>query len=246
MRQIVLDTETTGLKHELGHRIIEVGGIEMENRRLTGRTLHYYINPERSIDLGAQEVHGITSEFLEDKPRFAHIAQPLREFIADAELVIHNAPFDVGFLDMEFERLGLSPVAVCCGGVLDTLALARQLHPGKRNSLDALCGRYEISNAHRTLHGALLDAELLAEVYLAMTRGQESLLGEEPTARKDRPDAATAKQNAHVQKPALVVLRATAEEAAAHQATLAAIDKKSGGNCLWLKEAATDIPPPAV
>ncbi|MDR1648472.1 MAG: DNA polymerase III subunit epsilon [Zoogloeaceae bacterium] len=242
MRQIVLDTETTGLRPELGHRIIEVGCIEMANRRLTGRTLHYYINPERSIDLGAQEVHGITSEFLEDKPRFAHIVQALREFIADAELVIHNAPFDVGFLNMEFERLGLSPVAEYCGGVLDTLALARQLHPGKRNSLDALCSRYAISNAHRTLHGALLDAELLAEVYLAMTRGQESLLSEAAVPKKNRPDTAATKLKSRVERRPLVVLRATEEEEAAHQATLAAIDKKSGGNCLWLKEAMTDVP----
>ncbi|GHT95402.1 hypothetical protein FACS1894116_10860 [Betaproteobacteria bacterium] len=169
MRQIILDTETTGLNPRRGHRLIEVAGVEMENRRLTGRHLHFYCNPEREVDAGAMSVHGVTNEFLEDKPKFAQIAKELVDFIADAELIIHNAPFDLGFLDMEFARLDLPPTQKICANVLDTLSMARELHPGKHNNLDALCERYQISNAHRTLHGALLDAELLAEVYLAMT-----------------------------------------------------------------------------
>jgi DNA polymerase-3 subunit epsilon len=173
MRQIFLDTETTGFGPRFGHRIVEVACLEMENRRFTGRCLHYYLNPEREIDAGALEVHGLTSEFLKDKPKFAQIAQEFMEFIADAELVIHNAWFDTGFLDAELSRLELPPTRDICANVLDTLTMARELHPGKSNSLDALCERYKISNAHRTLHGALLDAELLANVYLAMTHRPE-------------------------------------------------------------------------
>ena len=169
MRQIILDTETTGLMPTRGHRIIEIAGMEMENRRPTGRHLHFYCNPEREIDVGAMVVHGITSEFLEDKPKFAQIAREFMAFIADAELVIHNAPFDVGFLAMEFARLNLPPTREICANVLDTLKMARQLHPDKRNNLDALCERYQIDNTRRALHGALLDVELLADVYLAMT-----------------------------------------------------------------------------
>ncbi|MDR2165166.1 MAG: DNA polymerase III subunit epsilon [Zoogloeaceae bacterium] len=234
MRQIVLDTETTGLEPRQGHRVIEVGCVELENRRLTGRTLHRYVNPERDIDPGAQEIHGISPEFLEDKPKFAQIARELREFIADAELVIHNAAFDIGFLDMEFALLELSPVRETCAGVIDTLTLARALHPGQRNNLDALCARYQINNAHRTLHGALLDAELLAEVYLAMTRGQESLLMDPPADHERRQHRLLdARDPVRARRASLVVRRATADEESAHLDTLAAIQKESKGNCLW-------------
>ena len=182
MKQIVLDTETTGLDPRSGHRIIEVACIEMENRRFTGRHLHKYVNPEREIDAGAQAVHGITLEFLADKPKFADIVDEFLEFINGAELVIHNAPFDIGFLNAELRRIDRVPVETVCNGVIDTLRMAKDLHPGKRNSLDALCERYEIDNSGRTLHGALLDTELLADVFMAMTRGQNSLMIEPDTA----------------------------------------------------------------
>ncbi|HEX7647046.1 MAG TPA: DNA polymerase III subunit epsilon, partial [Noviherbaspirillum sp.] len=175
MRQIVLDTETTGLNARSGDRIIEVGCVEIVNRRLTGNNFHSYINPERDSEEGALAVHGLTTEFLSDKPKFAEVADELRDYIRDAEIIIHNAPFDIGFLDAEFERLGVPRFIEHVAKVTDTLVQAKEMHPGKRNSLDALCERYGISNAHRALHGALLDAELLAEVYLAMTRGQNSL-----------------------------------------------------------------------
>ncbi|MDR1888137.1 MAG: DNA polymerase III subunit epsilon [Zoogloeaceae bacterium] len=233
MRQIILDTETTGLEPRLGHRIIEVAGVEMKNRRLTGRHLHHYINPEREIDAGAMAVHGITNEFLEDKPKFAQIAREFMEFIAGAELVIHNAPFDIGFLDMEFSRLDLPPMREICASVRDTLKMARELHPGKRNNLDTLCERYQISNAHRTLHGALLDAELLADVYLAMTRGQESLVMDlSPPSLKTHADNNTRKNDKT--RPPLLVRRANDEEAALHQQVLEHIQKESNGQCLWL------------
>src|SRR6201996_8278980 len=176
MRQLILDTETTGLNARTGDRILELGCVELVNRRLTGNNLHFYINPERESDPGALAVHGLTPEFLSDKPKFAEIADQFRDFVQGAELIIHNAPFDIGFLDAEFALLGLPPVSKQCGEVIDTLVRAKSMFPGKRNSLDALCDRFGISNAHRTLHGALLDSELLAEVYLAMTRGQESLV----------------------------------------------------------------------
>ena len=175
LRQIILDTETTGLNARLGDRIIEIAGVELVNRRLTGNHFHRYVNPEREIEEGALKVHGLTTDFLADKPKFSEIAGELIEFVRGAELIIHNAAFDVEFLNEEFGRLALGTVEEIAGGVLDTLAQARQLHPGRKNSLDALCERYAIDNSHRTLHGALLDASLLAEVYLAMTRGQESL-----------------------------------------------------------------------
>ena len=175
MRQIVLDTETTGLNARLGDRIIEIGCIELVNRRPTGNHFHRYLNPEREIEEGALRVHGITNEFLQDKPRFGDIAREFVEYVAGAELIIHNAAFDVEFLNAEFEKARLAPVEKHVSAVLDTLRQARELHPGKKNSLDALCERYQIDHSHRTLHGALLDAQLLAEVYLAMTRGQESL-----------------------------------------------------------------------
>ena len=176
MRQIVLDTETTGLDPRHGHRIIEVACIEMENRRLTGHHLHKYINPEREIDEGAQAVHGISLEFLADKPKFADVVDEFLDFINGAELIIHNAPFDLGFLNAELRRLDRVPVETICNGVTDTLKMAKELHPGKRNNLNALCDRYEIDNSSRTLHGALLDTELLADVFLAMTRGQNTLM----------------------------------------------------------------------
>jgi len=230
MRQIVLDTETTGLDPRSGHRIIEVACIEMVNRRFTGHHLHKYVNPEREIDEGAQAVHGISLEFLADKPKFADIADEFLEFINGAELIIHNAPFDIGFLNAELDRLGRVPVGTICNGVIDTLRMAKDLHPGKRNSLDALCERYEIDNSSRTLHGALLDTELLAEVFLAMTRGQNSLMIEPDAA--PRPNIGADGQ-VRQRKP-LVVRHASAEELAEHERVLKAIDKESKGACLWL------------
>ena len=230
MRQIVLDTETTGLDPRHGHRIIEVACIEMVNRRLTGHHLHKYVNPEREIDEGAQAVHGISLEFLADKPKFADIADEFLEFINGAELIIHNAPFDIGFLNAELDRLGRVPVGTICNGVTDTLKMAKDLHPGKRNSLDALCERYDIDNSSRTLHGALLDTELLAEVFLAMTRGQNTLMIEPDTA--PRPNIGADGQ-VRQRKP-LVVRHASADELAEHERVLKAIDKESKGACLWL------------
>lgn len=230
MRQIVLDTETTGLDPRQGHRIIEVACIEMANRRPTGRHLHKYINPEREIDAGAQAVHGITLDFLADKPKFADIADEFLDFINGAELIIHNAPFDLGFLNAELGRLDRVPVETLCNGITDTLKLAKEMHPGKRNSLDALCERYEIDNSSRTLHGALLDTELLAEVFLAMTRGQNSLMIE-PDATP-RPQLGADGQ-VRQRKP-LRVHRASAEELAEHERVLAAINQESKGACIWL------------
>ncbi len=235
MRQIVFDTETTGLEPELGHRIIEIGAIELVNRRRTGRQFHRYLCPDRDIDPGAVQVHGLTTEFLGGQPRFADIVGELREFIAGAELVIHNAPFDVAFLDAEFEQLaraGSAPpdrVRDFCN-VLDTLALARQMHPGQRNSLDALCKRYSVDNSHRDLHGALLDADLLLEVYLAMTGGQGALTLDDSAAADGHATAIT-----RAARPAgvLVVRRATPEECAAHEQLLAVLDKASGGKTAW-------------
>src|SRR5438128_6319517 len=175
MRQIILDTETTGLDPKLGHRIIEVAGVELVNRRPTGRSIHFYLNPEREIDAGATDVHGLTWEALRDKPRFGEVVDEFIEFARGAQWIIHNAPFDLAFFDEEFKRLERPSSAAICAEVIDTLALAREQFPGKKNNLDALCERFGVANAHRTLHGAMLDAQLLAEVYLAMTRGQESL-----------------------------------------------------------------------
>jgi DNA polymerase III subunit epsilon len=236
MRQLILDTETTGLNARTGDRIIEIGCVELMNRRLTGNNLHLYVNPERDSDPGALAVHGLTTEFLSDKPKFAEIAAQLRDFITGAELIIHNAPFDVGFLDMEFAQLGLPKVAEMCAGVIDSLAQAKQMFPGKRNSLDALCDRFGISNAHRTLHGALLDSELLAEVYLSMTRGQESLvidmLGDQPL------QGAAATARIAFDDLDLPVLTADADELAAHEAVLSALDKAVKGTSVWRKEPA--------
>lgn len=229
-RQIILDTETTGLDAALGHRILEVAAVELVDRRLTGNHLHRYINPQRPSDEGALQVHGLTEEFLRDKPKFGEIAPELLDFINGAELVIHNASFDLSFLDNEFGLLKLKRVKEYCPSVVDTLALARELHPGKRNNLDALCDRYQIDNSKRTLHGALLDANLLAEVYLAMTRGQDSLGIDLAPA----PKAAAAARKA-TGKLELVVLQATTEELAEHEKQLAELDKASNGATVWRK-----------
>ena len=238
-RKIVLDTETTGLDPQTGHRIIEIGCVELIGRKLTGNRFHTYLNPERDIDVGASEVHGLTMDFLKDKPRFQDVADDLVEFIQGAELVIHNAPFDVGFLNHEFGRLsGYSDIGSLCV-VLDTLLLARQKHPGQRNSLDALCKRYNISNAHRTLHGALLDAEILAEVYLSMTGGQTSLQLDQDESAAPPPTAGGQIESANTETQGPMtrtrVIRSTPEELAAHQQRLDAIQKSSQGQCLWLK-----------
>ena len=238
MRQIFLDTETTGLEHKLGHRIIEVGCVEMCNRRLTNHHFHRYINPERDIDEGALAVHGISLDFLQDKPRFAEIAAEFLDFIRGAELIIHNAPFDIGFLNAELARLDMAPIETVCHGVQDTLRMAKEVFPGKRNNLDALCDRYGIDNSRRTLHGALLDAEILAEVYVAMTRGQESLIieiSEESQAQNTLSSVATSTTKARAEK----ILRATPEEVDQHQTLLAAIQKESKGKCVWLLDEAS-------
>ena len=231
MRRIVLDTETTGLAPEDGHRVIELACLEFSGRRPTGRHFHRFLNPERAIDLAATEVHGLTAEDLADKPRFADVADEFLEFIEGAELLIHNAAFDVGFLDAELARLGRPRLATVCS-VTDTLAMARELHPGKKNSLDALCERYTVDNARRTLHGALLDAQLLADVWLAMTRGQESLdiaLAAGPAMMLPAHDAP--------RQALLHVIRATDGERALHQALCERIERASGGKCLWLRLA---------
>jgi DNA polymerase-3 subunit epsilon len=228
MRHIILDTETTGLDPKQGHRIIEVAGVEMVNRRLTGNRFHRYLNPQREIDAGAQQVHGISLEFLQDKPLFRDIADDFLAYVGDAELIIHNAPFDVGFLNSELSLLGLEGIDKRCA-VTDTLKMAKDLHPGQRNNLDALCKRYQIDNSGRTLHGALLDAELLAEVYLAMTRGQESLMIDldEPA-----PNHGNSLELSSVPRN-LIVLAAGEDELAAHHQQIEDIDKTSKGKCLW-------------
>ena len=226
MKQIVLDTETTGLDHKQGHRIIEVAAIELNGRKVSERTFHRYLNPERDIDEGAAAVHGLTLDRLQDEPKFAEIAPALLEFIGDAELIIHNAPFDMGFLNAELARLGMPPLE---NKVIDTLKVAKELHPGKKNNLNALCDRYFIDNSHRTLHGALLDTELLAEVYLGMTRGQESLLGD------DEADAEvqSLSPSGEVVRMNVRVLPATEEELTLHATQIADIDKASKGACVW-------------
>lgn len=233
-RQVVLDTETTGISTAEDHRIIEIGCVELINRRLTGETFHQYINPQREIDAGAIEVHGITTEFLADKPLFADVAEDFLAFVDGAELIIHNAPFDVGFLNHELAKLKGEKrrVDTLCS-VLDTLKMARDKHPGQKNNLDALCKRYEVDNSNRELHGALLDAEILADVYLAMTGGQVSmtLAAEEPA---DAPlEDSSDETEADLSKVSLTVLRASDEELEAHQAMLEALNKASGGNSLW-------------
>jgi DNA polymerase III subunit epsilon len=231
MRQIVLDTETTGLDAGRGHRLIELGCVELLSRRVSGSHYHRYLNPERDIDAGAQAVHGISIEFLADKPRFADIAAEFLDYVKGAELIIHNAAFDVGFIDAELARLGpefgrLRDHAT----ILDTLALARELYPGQRNSLDALCKRLDIDNSHRELHGALLDAEILADVYLALTAGQGAL---DFAVEAELPQAQVAALQVSGERPPVRVIAADAAELAAHEARLAAIDKASKGACVW-------------
>lgn len=236
MRRIVLDTETTGLEPEQGHRIIEIACLELHGRRPTGRHFHRYVNPERDIDFAASQVHGLTAEDLADKPKFADIADELLEFLGDAELLIHNAPFDVAFLNAELGRLQRPCIDTICR-VTDTLAMARELHPGKRNSLDALCERYMVDNSKRTLHGALLDTQLLAEVWVALTSGQDELdmgfsivTGGAGMEAGERPEV-------------LLVVRASDEEAKAHAAMCERIAKESKGRCLWLDLLAAEPVP---
>ncbi len=229
-RQIILDTETTGLSAEGGDRVIELGCVELVGRKLTGRHLHLYFNPGRDSHPDALRVHGITSEFLRDKPRFEDCAQQVLEYLRGAELVIHNASFDVGFLNKELALAGLPPLARHVAGITDTLAMAKEMFPGKRNSLDALCDRLGVDNSGRTLHGALLDAELLADVYINMTRGQEALLvlDEASTGADGLPVVAV-----DLSLLSLPVIAAAPEELAAHQDVLAQIDKASGGKTVW-------------
>jgi DNA polymerase-3 subunit epsilon len=228
MRQIVLDTETTGLNPRTGDRVIEIGCVELVNRTLTGNNFHRYINPERESDEAALAVHGLTTEFLSDKPKFHEIADELRAYIDGAEVIIHNAPFDLGFLNAEFQRLGLPSFVSHCSGVIDTLVNAKEMHPGKRNSLDALCDRYGVSNAHRKLHGALLDSELLADVYLAMTRGQNSLSMDHEVETSNDGVLLEA-----VPLGDIIVVAAAADELALHEDVLAGLDKGVKGQCVW-------------
>ncbi|MET1084370.1 MAG: DNA polymerase III subunit epsilon [Burkholderiales bacterium] len=228
MRQIVLDTETTGLDPMLGHRVIEIGAVELVNRRPTDRHFHHYLNPERESDGGALQVHGLTPEFLQDKPKFREIAAELLDFVRGAELIIHNAPFDVAFLNAEFALVELGAVEACCACITDTLRLAKELHPGKRNGLDALCERYQVNNSARTLHGALLDAQLLAEVYLAMTRGQESLAMDLEEVGQRQPGLEAGGERIHI-----LVVEASEQELMEHALLLDEIDKASNGRCLW-------------
>jgi DNA polymerase-3 subunit epsilon len=234
MRQVILDTETTGLEVELQHRIIEIGCVEMFNRRLTGRVFHRYLDPERDIDAGAQEVHGITRERLRAEPKFAEIAAELIEFLGGAELIIHNAPFDVAFLNAELKRCAAACAKIgdLCR-VIDTLALARQMHPGQRNNLDALCKRYSVDNTHREYHGALLDARILAEVYLAMTGGQAalSLTAQSDAASRSGPNGSGAARRG--ERPRIPVIAATETELAAHAYVLELVDRASGGKTIW-------------
>ncbi len=241
MRQIVLDTETTGLEPSEGHRIIEIGCVELVRRRLTGNNYHQYLRPDREIDSGAVDVHGITMEFLSDKPRFADIVEDLLDYLKGAELIIHNAPFDVGFINHELSLLGgrYGRLEDHCT-IVDTLELARKLHPGQRNSLDALCKRYEVDNSHRELHGALLDAEILADVYLAMTGGQVALVFTEQEQQGERSHAEGAPEQRRLisaDRPALKVIRATESELTLHEARLDALDGACGGSCVWRRES---------
>jgi DNA polymerase-3 subunit epsilon len=235
MRQIVLDTETTGLEVSRGHRIIEIGCVELINRKLSGQHYHQYINPQREVDQGAIEVHGITDAFLADKPLFKQVVQDFLEFVDGAELIIHNAPFDVGFLNAELARLPGNQAAIddrC--GIVDSLLMARKKHPGQRNSLDALCQRYTVDNSQRDLHGALLDAEILADVYLALTGGQTALqLGGSGDSSGSGADGGDGLRKLAIDRPSLPVIRATEEELQAHARNLDNIDKASDGSTLW-------------
>jgi DNA polymerase-3 subunit epsilon len=229
MRQIFLDTETTGLSPENGDRIVEIGCVELLNRKLTGKNLHFYLNPERDSHEDALKVHGISNEFLKDKPKFGEIAEELLEYLQGADVLIHNAPFDVGFINKELELQKRPPIKTYVNSVADTLAMAKDMFPGKRNSLDALCDRLGVDNSGRTLHGALLDAELLADVYIYMTRGQDALLieVEDSSDSKKRADAID------MQSLKLTVISASEQELAAHEEVLAQIDKASNGQTLW-------------
>jgi DNA polymerase-3 subunit epsilon len=237
MRRVVLDTETTGLNAGLGDRIIEIGCIEILNRRVTDNHFHSYVNPERKSEEGALKVHGITGEFLQGKPKFREIAAEFLEYIRGAELIIHNAAFDLEFLNRELDLAKLPPIEEHCASVVDSLALARELHPGKKNSLDALCERYLVDNTHRTLHGALLDASLLAEVYIAMTRGQDSLAIELEPAR-----ATSEAWVAQGDRPALIVVPASAEELAEHERLLAAIEAENKAPSVWRRFEPAMVP----
>ena len=232
-RQIVLDTETTGLDAASGDRIVEIGCVELIDRKLTGHNLHLYINPERDSHPDAERVHGLSTAFLSGKPKFAEIARQFLDYVQGAEIIIHNAPFDVGFLNKELERLGLPPLSEHTGDITDTLALAKQIYPGKRNSLDALCDRLDVDRSSRTLHGALLDAELLASVYINLTRGQETLLMQADDAHESAAAQTLELDGEDLSAIELPVIAATESERAAHANMLAGIDKASGGQTLW-------------
>ena len=234
MRQIVLDTETTGLSAEGGDRIIDLGCVELFARKLTGNNLHFYFNPERDSHEDALKVHGISNEFLRDKPKFAQLSDEILAYLSDAEIIIHNAAFDVSFLNKELERIGKKPFTHYVNGVVDTLVMAKEMFPGKRNSLDALCDRLEVDNSGRTLHGALLDAELLADVYINMTRGQEALMIDAGDASSDTQREIVTVDLRHYELP---VLMANAQETAAHDDVLSQLDKSSGGKTIWRQSA---------
>jgi len=234
MRQIVLDTETTGLSAEGGDRIIELGCVELYARKLTGNNLHFYFNPERDSHEDALKVHGISNEFLRDKPKFSQLSEEILAYLSDAEIIIHNAAFDVSFLNKELERIGKKPFTHYVNGVVDTLVMAKEMFPGKRNSLDALCDRLEVDNSGRTLHGALLDAELLADVYINMTRGQEALMIDAGDASSDTQREIVTVDLRHYELP---VLMANAQETAAHDDVLSQLDKSSGGKTIWRQSA---------
>jgi DNA polymerase-3 subunit epsilon len=233
MRQIFLDTETTGLGPESGDRIVEIGCVEMVNRRLTGHNKHFYLNPQRPNAPDAVKVHGLTDEFLADKPLFGSIADELAEYLAGSEVIIHNAAFDVAFLDLEFERVRRPPLRDVVASITDTLGMAREMYPGKSNSLDALCRRLEVDNSTRTLHGALLDAGLLADVYICMTRGQESLVIEHEADTQDAVETVSI----DLSTLDLIVIEASDHDRSAHEAWLAALDKASGGTTVWRSTA---------
>lgn len=233
MRQIFLDTETTGLSAENGDRIIEIGCVELFSRKLTGNNKHFYVNPERDSHEDALKVHGISNEFLRDKPKFAAVADELLEYLRDAEIIIHNAQFDVGFLNKELELIGKPPISEFVASVTDTLKMAKEMYPGKRNSLDALCDRLGVDNSGRTLHGALLDAELLADVYINLTRGQDALLIDVAGSEQ----AAGTSERIDLSGFLLPVLQASDQEASAHEEILAQLDKASGGKTVWRSAA---------
>ncbi len=229
-RKIILDTETTGLEPNLGHRVIELAALELLNRQLSGNRFHSYLNPGRDSDAAALQIHGLSTEFLQDKPKFKDIALEFLEYINGAELIIHNASFDEAFLDYELGLQGFKRLKEYCAGIVDTLKIAKELHPGRKNNLDALCDRYQVDNSKRTLHGALLDAELLADIYVAMTRGQESLMmdGEDRASPRGEDALASVKRE-------LVVMAASPEELQEHMQQLEKIEQASNGNCMWNK-----------